>query len=309
MSNPLPSHPLVSVVIATYNGERFLRQQLDSLFSQTYTNLEIIAIDDCSSDSSVQILNEYAAVHLNMKVFENESNMKSVKTFERGALLASGDFINFCDQDDIWNQQKIAESVSAWESGTGLVYCDSLFIDENGNSLGRKLSDIKILESHSNPLPFLIGNCVSGHAALYSRQLVLEAIPFPNDILHDWWLAFVVAATASIKFIDQPLVQYRQHQENVIGAIKTKGRKKKVDVNKNQVIRGRISAFNAKCPTGSPHKKVIQEIDDAYATFSLKNNLKRIMIFFKYRHLLLATKKRSSFRKWLFCLKMFVKII
>src|SRR5258706_11226368 len=150
MQNSPIALPLVSLVIATYNGEKYLREQLDSIFNQTYSNLEVIAIDDCSSDFSVQILNEYASRHSNMTVFLNPSNLKHVKTFEKGISLTHGDYIGLCDQDDIWDVSKIEETMKAFDDGVLLTYCDSMFVDENGQSLGRKISDIKNLTDYDN---------------------------------------------------------------------------------------------------------------------------------------------------------------
>ena len=101
------NYPLISIVLATYNGERYLKEQLDTVFQQTYSNLEIVAIDDCSSDTTVSILHHYASVHSNMKVYVNERNMGHIKAFEKGISLSTGVFIALCDQDDIWNKHKI----------------------------------------------------------------------------------------------------------------------------------------------------------------------------------------------------------
>ncbi len=301
---------LVSVVIATYNGEKFLHEQLDSLFRQTYPNIEIIALDDCSSDSSVAILREYAARHQKMNVFVNERNLGHIKTFEKGIQLCRGEFISLCDQDDIWEVDKIECTLTAFRKETLLAYCDSLFVDEKGQSISKKVSDIKNLTSYTNALPFLIGNTVPGHAAIFRRELIDKAVPFPSRIIHDWWLAYVATLFGTIEFVNKPLVKYRQHSSNVIGAIKVKGRKREEEVNRNKLTRERIQIFFEKCPDSNVEvKNVLTTLQGSYESFSLRNNLKRMMIFFRHQEQLLATKKRSSFRKWLFCLKMFFKII
>jgi glycosyltransferase involved in cell wall biosynthesis len=296
--------------MATYNGEKFLREQLDSLFNQTYSNLEIIAIDDCSSDSSVQILNEYANRHPNMKVFVNEKNLKHVKTFERGISMTSGEYISLCDQDDVWEATKIEEIMNLFREGVLLSYCDSLFVDENGKSLERKISDIKNLTDYDNALPFLIGNTVAGHACIFRRELIGKSFPFPSDIIHDWWLAYVASLYGSIRFVNKPLVKYRQHSNNVIGAVKVKGRVREKEKDKNRLIRDRIKLFLEKCPdSNSEVKNVLTTLHKSYSDFSVANNFLRMSLFFKYDNELLATKKRSGFRKWLFCVKMFFKLI
>lgn len=310
MQSALSSKPLVSVVIATYNGERFLRAQLDSLFNQTYSNLEVIAIDDCSSDSSVQILNAYASRHSNMKVFVNDKNLRHVKTFEKGISHTTGDYISLCDQDDVWDATKIEETMNAFSERVLLTYCDSLFVDENGRSLERKISDIKNLTDYTDALPFLIGNTVAGHACIFKRELIKKLFPFPSNIIHDWWLAYVASLHGSIRFVNKPLVKYRQHSNNVIGAIKVKGRKSAREKDKNQLIRDRVQLFLEKCPdSNSEVKNVLATLHQSYSDFSLANNFRRMNLFFRHERQLLATKKRSAIRKWLFCIKMFFKII
>ncbi len=307
---PASNTPLVSIVIATYNGAKFLREQLDSLFAQTYAPLEIIAVDDCSSDSTLVILKEYELLHPNFKVYENEINCGPSKTFERGIKLCSGGFISLCDQDDVWAENKVSVLMNSWKENTVIIYCDSIFINSEGKSLGRRISDIKNLATYTNPLPFIIGNTVSGHAAIFTKKLATKAMPFPTFIIHDWWLAFVASTQGVIQFVDQPLVKYRQHTGNVIGAIKIKGRKKDEDkINKLTIIRNRISLFYVTCPDSVEAKKVLRSLTKSYTNFSLSTNFLRMITFLKFKDELLATKKRSPFRKVLFCVKMFFTLI
>jgi glycosyltransferase involved in cell wall biosynthesis len=305
------NYPLVSIVLATYNGERYLKEQLDTVFQQTYPDLEIVAVDDCSSDSTVSILQYYASMHSNMRVYVNEKNIRHIKTFEKGISLSTGAFIALCDQDDIWNKHKI-ELLMKEINGYGMAFCDSVFIDEGGKTLNRKLSDIKNLATYNNCIPFIIGNCISGHAAVFTREIALSAIPFPRDIIHDWWLAFVASSKGTVHFVNQPLVQYRQHADNFIGAIKVKGRSKKETRHEAIAnIRSRIKSFYEKCPDPNniEAKKILEKLNKSYRSFSIGNNFLRMMTFYKYQSGLLALKKRTAFRKWLFCLKMFFKIV
>ena len=309
MNNLVKEYPLVSVVLATYNGELYLREQLDSIFIQTYQRMEVVAIDDCSSDTTVSILNEYAAIHANMRVFLNKKNLKHIKTFERGITLANGTYIVLCDQDDIWDKEKIAITIAEMKEGVTLAYCDSLLIDGQGRSLNKKISEMKNLASYNNAMPFIIGNCVAGHAAIFEKKLALMAMPFPDQIIHDWWLAFVASMNGRIAFVNEPLVKYRQHSSSVIGAVKLNGRAKE-EIDKQKIIRERIRYFLEACGNSdSETKNVLTALQKSYSGFSLANNFSRMFTFFKYQKKLLATKKRSRFRKWLFCIKMFFIII
>jgi glycosyltransferase involved in cell wall biosynthesis len=115
---------LVSVVLGTYNGEAYLEEQLRSVQAQTWTNLEIIAIDDGSTDRTVGILREYAARDSRIKVIINEQNLGFVRNFEKGCSLSKGKWIALCDQDDYWLPQKVEKMAHAI-GDCPMIYCDS----------------------------------------------------------------------------------------------------------------------------------------------------------------------------------------
>lgn len=123
---------MISIAMATYNGEKYLREQLDSILAQTVQDFELIVCDDCSTDLTMQILNEYAERDSRIKVFENEENLGFKKNFEKVIGLCSGNYIALSDQDDIWLPEhlevlykNIGEKSTSWGN--------SLLIDSNGN--------------------------------------------------------------------------------------------------------------------------------------------------------------------------------
>ncbi len=305
------NQPLVSVVIATYNGEVFLKQQLDSIINQTYKHLEIIIVDDCSTDNTTALVKEYQQHNSNIKLFINEKNLGYVKNFEKGMLLASGEFIAPCDQDDIWCDDKIATLI-AQKGNHEIVYGNSELIDDNGKSLNKKLSEVKHFESFNDCLNYTIGNTVPGHGMLIDKDVIQRCIPFPTMIPHDFWIGFVATCKGEIKYIDKVLVQYRQHTANVFGAVKVSHAKKKIKPNKQQVqqqARERMRLLYLKCPDElTEQKQVLHDLYTSYQSFSLANNWLRMITFFKYRKRILAYKNKPAFRKWLFCFKMFVMI-
>jgi glycosyltransferase involved in cell wall biosynthesis len=301
----------VSVVLTTYNGEAYVSQQLESLIRQTHTDLEIIIVDDNSTDGTWAILESYSQTDNRIKLFRNEKNIGYIRNFEKGISLSNAPYIAPCDQDDIWENQKIETMLSAIKDAD-LCFCDSLLIDANGQSLKKKLSDIKNLAAYNNCLPFLIGNCISGHASLIKRETLLATMPFPKELVYDWWIAFYVSCAGKIIYVNMPLVQYRQHPNNTIAAVKVKGarRRKKDSAIHAQEIKNRMKLFYETSERlAIPEKTILKKIHDSYSNYSIRNNLLRSATFFSNRELLLATKKRTPFRKWLFCLKMFFTII
>jgi glycosyltransferase involved in cell wall biosynthesis len=207
--------PLVSVALCVYNGEKHLKEQLESILNQDYQNIEIIAVDDCSSDNSRIILETYAEQNEILKIFTNDINLGYVKNFEKAIQLSNGKYIALADQDDIWLPQKISTQVDGIGENI-LIYHDSEFIDEDGHSLDKKMSDILDLYEGSCPLPFVFMNCVSGHTVMFERSLINHALPFNQSFFHDWWLAFTALNVGSIKVSPFPLVKYRQHPKSTI---------------------------------------------------------------------------------------------
>jgi hypothetical protein len=205
-----PRLPLVSVALCTYNGATHLNEQLDSLWSQTWPRLEVIAVDDASSDGTWDILQRAAQHEPRLRIARNETNLGFAANFERAISLCGGEFIAPCDQDDVWQPSKLQALVQAID-GHLLAYCDSALVDGQGRPLGRLVSDRLRMVEGSDPLAFVFWNCISGHAMLLRRELLAAALPLPAVRYHDWWFAFVAASVGSITYVDQPLVAYRQH--------------------------------------------------------------------------------------------------
>ncbi|MEK7198913.1 MAG: glycosyltransferase, partial [Bacteroidota bacterium] len=119
------NYPLISVVMATYNGERFLSEQLESILSQSYPNIEMIVVDDGSVDSTVALVESYIKRYPAIRLYVNEENLGYIKNFEKGMLLANGEYIALSDQDDIWRKDKLAllmERIGTHE----IIYSNSL---------------------------------------------------------------------------------------------------------------------------------------------------------------------------------------
>jgi glycosyltransferase involved in cell wall biosynthesis len=299
----------ISVVIATYNGERYLKQQLDSILAQTHSPEEIIVVDDASSDSTVAILKSYAANDTRFRLLINEKNIGYIRSFERGMLAATCSLIALSDQDDIWVPHKL-ENLNRYLGNSIAVYSDSILVDENGNSSGKKMSDIKNQLSYNNCLMYTIGAWAPGHAMLFRKELVEKCQPFPTIVTHDFWLGFVAACNGGIMYLNEVLVQYRQHAANAIGANTHQAKKQKPSVEKKiSIARQRMQLLYEKCPASlTEQKQVLHILATTYQKNDLVSRWKRMISFFKHRNLMLAYKKKSAFMRILFCIKMFFKI-
>lgn len=306
------STPLVSIVMTTYNGERYLAQQMDSLLQQTYPHLEIVVVDDCSTDGTFALLQQYARRHPHISVYRNETNLGYIRNFEKACALSKGDFIALCDQDDAWKADKI-EKLAGAIGDFAMIHSDSMLCNQDLQETGRRISDNAELKDIHSPLEQAVFCRIYGHSSLFTRSFFEQARPFLPIIPHDWWLCYVATLCGGIRYYPEPLVLYRQHVNNLYGAVgtrrkKTKEEKAKIRERKRLEvthIRQRMQAFADRCPDHLPEKKILQALNRSYQSFSLPNNFSRMMLFFRYHPQLLTVKKRSALRKYLFCLKMF----
>ncbi len=306
---------LVSIVVTTYNGERFLKAQLDSIIAQTYQPIEIIVVDDGSTDNTLNILNEYAAHHKNVSVIKNEQNLGYVKNFEKGFSLAKGDYIAPCDQDDVWLPTKIDVLVNHI-GDDAIAYCDSEFIDGAGQTLNKKMSDTKTLTDFDSPLMYIeAGISALGHAMLIKKEVVFAAMPFPTLFSHDNWLGFVATFSSKVKFVDEVLVQYRRHDANLTNALHKKDRKKNIHQKTKQErlenAYQRLTALYEKCPDVLPEKEVIRQLRKGHESYALRYNFLRMRLFFQHRDKILRHKKYQypQLKRCLHCVKFFFKTI
>lgn len=221
--------PLVSIAVATYNGIKFLTQQLDTLVNQTYKHLEIVVSDDGSTDGTIEILESYERQYPNFSFYRNAAPHGTKRNFENALKHCKGTYIAFSDQDDIWMLDKIEKLVKAIGK-YALVYHASMFTDSEGNPLNRTIaSDLRCYTGY-DPRAFLMSNCVSGHALLFHRKLLEIALPFPPEKYHDWWLAFRACDNGGVKYHNEILVNYRQHQNSQTDFLMLK--KEKIDYQK-----------------------------------------------------------------------------
>ncbi|WP_316735286.1 glycosyltransferase family 2 protein [Pedobacter aquatilis] len=294
----LQNNPLVSVALCTYNGEKFIIEQLESIINQTYVNLEIIIIDDCSTDNTYELLINLIKGLPNIKLERNTQNIGFTKNFEKAIGYCQGDFIAISDQDDIWNLNKIDVLVS--EIGeNNLIFHDSLLIDENGESIKNlKVSDkTEIYQGKSN-LYFLTSNCISGHACMFRRELLNFALPFDKRFFYDWWIAFVAASIGTIKYIPNALVSYRQHSNNITDIL-SKNKKSKNNQAGNNYFKYNIEwiEFASKFK----YLKNAKEVKFIYKTLldysKGKRGINFIKFLSKYYTKLYPVKERSGLSK------------
>jgi hypothetical protein len=221
---------MIEVLLATYNGEKFLRQQLDSLLAQDCRDFTVIASDDSSSDGTRALLDSYSAAHPGfLRLLDPvEIRLGASANFARLLDIANADYVFFCDQDDVWLPTKISMSMALMAEqeatyGPGLpivVHTDLIVVDAELNRLSNsfmRYSGIDPRRNHFGAL--LLGNIVTGCTAVANRALYELARPIPREaLMFDHWLAQVAAGLGRIAYLDIPTLLYRQHQGNLVGA-------------------------------------------------------------------------------------------
>lgn len=216
---------MISIAIATYNGEKYLREQLDSIYAQTYKQLEVVVTDDCSTDGTVSILEEYRQKY-GLKYYVNLHNLGFVKNFERAISLCTGDYIALADQDDVWFPGKLFTLLNAMmlcelsnPDKPIIIHHDVYIVDENLKNKGLRYINNK--GNSSGLINLLFGNPkVQGAASMFNRKLKNMCFPLPDDTpLHDLYISYVCECFGVRKYISEPLMLYRQHANNQIGAI------------------------------------------------------------------------------------------
>jgi len=205
--------PLVSVVMCTYNGEKFLQQQVDSILAQTYRNFELLIVDDASTDNTVQLLEEYSKKDERIRYVINHNNLGYNKNFEKAFGLAKGNYIAPSDQDDTWEANKIEIMMKEWPVGSSFVY--SLSGSFTGNDLGSRSAAPKVHYTAIDDTHKLVFNSpVHGHACMFKKELLSICTPFPHDIFYDWWISMHAASTGIIGCIPKTLTWHRVHDKN-----------------------------------------------------------------------------------------------
>lgn len=217
----------IDIVLASYNGADYIKEQLDSIMScEGYNELvnEIIISDDCSIDDTVKIINEINDTKI--KLVENKFQKGPVGNFSHGLSISTAQFVMLSDQDDVWFKNKLLKFYDKAQlldvNHPGVIYSNLMLVDKNLNPLGYNFFEneniafdwgIKV----SN---LFFQNIAPGCAMLLNRKCIERINPLNDEriMMHDWWALMFAAIYANVQVINEPLVKYRQHGNNAVGA-------------------------------------------------------------------------------------------
>lgn len=199
----------ISVCIATYNGEKYIQEQLESILIQLHEEDEIILSDDSSTDQTVAIVK--ALKDIRIKIFEHQTFASHVYNFEHALKQAKGEYLFLSDQDDIWLSHK-RETMLKHLKNHDLVISDATVVDEDKNLL----HDSFFAFNHSKKglLKNIYKNSYLGCCMAFNTEILHKALPFPKNInMHDWWIGLIAERYASIYFCEESLLLYRRHHQ------------------------------------------------------------------------------------------------
>lgn len=218
----------ISVVICTYNGERFIEEQLNSILRQTRSVDEIILMDDGSSDSTVDLAERIlGSQKIPYQIIANSSNLGVSANFEKGIAKADGDIVLTADQDDVWKANKVQHFEKFFEKNSNcvLAFTDGYVTDSDLNVTRNSIWEAagftekkkKLFQEKEYYRVLFSDNVITGAAMGVRRSFALKCIPAPKGTLHDYWYALNAPLFGDICFIEEKCILYRQHKNNVMG--------------------------------------------------------------------------------------------
>lgn len=288
----------VDILLATYNGEQYLKEQLDSIIAQSYNEFRLLISDDASTDDTVKILKEYAEKDNRITVFFQKENSGVIKNFEFLLKKVENEYYMFSDQDDIWKEDKIEKSIKRIEeTDSSLVYTDLEVVDSDLNVIYKSYWKLKgiynKIKKYNNFESLYLNNFVTGCTIISKKDFIKDVLPLPNTskfVLHDYWIPLLLSQKHKISYIEEPLIKYRQHKNNKIGS------KKKVDELKEfEEIRELFIRVKKE------HFKVFIENEEKF----IDEKIKKINVEALEYYEMLEKKKNMNFRKWILFFKLY----
>lgn len=287
----------IDILMATYNGEKYLKEQIDSILNQTYTNFRLIISDDCSKDSTRQIIKEYAKKDKRIISYFQEKNLGYVKNFEFLLKKVENEIYMLSDQDDFWLPTKIEHTYNKMqETNADLVFTDLEVVDKDLKMMYPSFNDYMKLTrkikkyKNSYRLQYLY-NCVTGCTLMSKKKFLNLILPIPTDskyAIHDTWIACTVANNGKVEYLDEKTIKYRQHGTNQVGTDKISHGFKELDQVRDLFIEVKLGLF----------KTYVN--NDRIFNDEIKKQNKEALEYFE----MIKNKKHFNFKDW----KIFYKL-
>lgn len=293
---------MIEILLATYNGEKYLDEQIKSILSQTFRDFKIIIRDDGSKDGTVDIIKRYAENYPDKIVFieDEKKGGSAAKNFFLLISYASAEYIMFCDQDDVWLPNKIEITYNAMkklEKKTGnttplLVFASYRIVDSRLRDVAFKERNNQISRYNLDFSHLLVQNYVTGCLMMCNKTLYSKCGGFDTRILmHDWWLALIASSSGVIKHIPDVVMLYRQHRNNEVGAVDVKNARyvilkflDKNTVNMKYLYLKQAMLFKKRYESFLP-KESAKQLNDFILLYRKPSKIQRMCVLLKGRYL------------------------
>lgn len=275
--------------MCTFNGAKFIDEQLQSIIDQDYPIYEIIVVDDLSTDATFQILERWREKFPKLfKLFRNEINLGFNKNFEKAFSLCSGDLISIADQDDIWMPDKFKCLAPLFTQENVMLAHGASLTLKNGklHHFSGQLKRYHLFEG-SDSRKLMLFNQISGHNMIFRRSILQKALPIPKEMYYDWWLAIQATAQGTVKSYNKYLVHHRKHSDNSFFGEK----RKKIELSDLE----RLDYFQTIDSLGEKTISFILSIKEHLLNRkknTQQSNLPYFKFLFKHRGIIFGHKKR-----------------
>lgn len=290
--------PLISVAMCTYNAGNFLEKQIFSILEQSHQNIEIVVVDDDSTDGTYEYLEKLKETHQQIKLFRNDINLGFNKNFEKAISLCSGDLIAISDQDDIWLPDKL-EVLMNNIGDNWLVFSNSELIDSEEKLLGIQILKPNFSMENKSFKSILLRNSVTGHTCLFTKEFREYFLPIPAEGYYDWWIGFIAFYHQKATYVNKCLTLHRMHNTSVIG--KAYADKKTTRKALQKELSTQLSLMKAYKNLTADDKNFIKKISAAYDKHMSLYLAKLIAV--NYKSYFPDLKERNFLSKFIFAIK------
>ena len=281
----------VDILLATYNGEKYVAEQIESILNQSYKNIRLIISDDCSKDNTPEILEKYRKLDERVIVYIQKENLGVVKNIEFLLKQVESPLYMLADQDDYWLPEKVEMSVKTLqEKNADLVFGDLEVVDKDLNTIYPSFGDFMLLNKKiakyidSYKVNYLY-NCVTGCTLISKKELIKYILPLPTNskfLIHDHWIGLMAGINGELAYMTEKYIKYRQHGDNQVGTNKLSHGFTKVEQVRNHFINVKLGVFGTYVENNERFPKAIQELNS------------KALDYYK----MLQTKKNFNFKGW-----------
>lgn len=280
----------VDILLATYNGEKYLKELIQSILNQSYKNFRLIICDDCSTDKTLAIVSAFSKIDKRIVAFKTKSNVGVAGNFETLLKRVESPYFMFADQDDVWKKDKILNSINKIKEGYDLVYTDLEVSDESANVKYESYWKLKGLynkiKKYNNFKSLYLNNYITGCTIMCKSEWIEKALPIPkgaDHVLHDYWLALMVAQEGKLGYIEEPQIMYRQHKDNNVGTKKVSSEMETLDEIRDHFINVKIEHF-----------QTFVDNNDKFIDDKTKELNQKALDYFRH----LTYRKHFCFQRW-----------